>query len=80
MRNGSAQYYEDMAWDFLVKGNRNMAIDTMRHGAKISLGRGRSNRMKNYADAIESTELKTKEDIEKWLNNEIDPEGMGGDF
>lgn len=70
----SAQSFEDLAWEALSKGDRIRAIKTMREGARISLGRGRSNRMKDYADAIEETELTTKEDIIKWLNNEIDPE------
>lgn len=70
----SAQSYENSAWEALEKGHRVLAIRYMRDGARVALGKGRSNRMKDYADAIEETQLKTKTLIIKWLNNEIDPE------
>lgn len=73
----SAQAYEDIGWDYLAKKDRKSAVRAMRQGANIALGKGRSNRMKDYADAIEETEgtnLYTQELIQKWLDQEIDPE------
>lgn len=49
----SAQSWEDQAFLALSLGNKNEAIRCLRHGATISLGRGRSARMEDWADALE---------------------------
>lgn len=49
----SAQSYEDEAFRALKAGRKADAIRTLRAGAKISFGRGRAARMRDWADALE---------------------------
>lgn len=49
----SAQSFEDLAFNALKNNNRLSAVNLLRHGAKISLGRGRASRMRDWASALE---------------------------
>lgn len=49
----SAQSYENEALANFNDGDHKRAVDLLRRGANISIGRGRSGRMEYWADAIE---------------------------